>query len=451
MKTIFAKYNRERLPKYQIVTKIVVDEDGHKYALKEALCDEAMEHIENIYTNYELLKSSYDINLVKPRRLTNGLIFEMANGKSLENILLKCYNKNDNEEFQKYIDMFLSFIDGMVSKRNVEFKPSKEFKSIFGEWEIDKPQDIIKVANIDLIFGNIFLNEKYEFSLIDYEWVFDFEIPKSYIIWRSLNIFSVYHSFDMSKLIKDDIKQYYDVFLKLDDFLSNYVHGVNKKYHFPSSVSKIPYFINLDDKDIISNFNYFIQFFMEEENGFSEENSIKYSVKQNNEIQKFEFDLKNFKDIKSLRLDPLNDSCVIEIEKLYLLQKNGEEIDLVSLISSNACSSHGKSYFFETFDPQIYFENLDVEILKFSDKLYLELKYVHMSKNAVHVCLNQIKTDKNYEISLLQKENSNLQESLISSENKVSNLESELIEIYTSKSWKITRPLRNIVRNLKKR
>ncbi len=74
-----------------------------------------------------------------------------------------------------------------------------------------------------------------------------------------------------------------------------------------------------------------------------------------------------------------------------------------------------------------------------------------MSKNAVHVCLNQIKTDKNYEISLLQKENSNLQESLISSENKVSNLESELIEIYTSKSWKITKPLRNIVRNLKKR
>ena len=46
--------------------------------------------------------------------------------------------------------------------------------------------------------------------------------------------------------------------------------------------------------NIISNFNYFIQFFMEEENGFSEENSIKYSVKQNNEIQKFEFDLKNF-------------------------------------------------------------------------------------------------------------------------------------------------------------
>ena len=48
MKTIFAKYNRERLPKYQIVTKIVLDNDGQRYAIKEALCDEAKAHIEDI-------------------------------------------------------------------------------------------------------------------------------------------------------------------------------------------------------------------------------------------------------------------------------------------------------------------------------------------------------------------------------------------------------------------
>ena len=89
-----------------IYCKIITDENEKRYALKEALCDEAKEHIEDIYTNYELLKSSYDINLVKPRRLENGLIFEMAEGKSLENILLESYNKNDNEEFQKYIDNF---------------------------------------------------------------------------------------------------------------------------------------------------------------------------------------------------------------------------------------------------------------------------------------------------------------------------------------------------------
>ena len=198
MKTIFAKYNRERLPKYQIVTKIVVDEDGTKYALKEALCDEAKEHIENIYTNHELLKSSYDINLVKPTKLEKGLLFEMAEGKSLENILLVALDENDDQKFKKYIDKFLSFVDQMVSKRNVEFIPSKEFETIFGKWELDGNQDIIKVANVDLIFGNIFVNEKDEFSLIDYEWVFDFEIPKSYVVWRTINLFNL-NRFDQQK------------------------------------------------------------------------------------------------------------------------------------------------------------------------------------------------------------------------------------------------------------
>jgi hypothetical protein len=450
MKTIFAKYNRERLPKYQIVTKIVVDEDGTKYALKEALCDEAKDHIENIYTNYELLKSSYDINLVKPTKLEKGLLFEMAEGKSLENILLESLDKNDEKEFNKYIDKFFSFLDGMVSRRNVEFIPSKEFEAIFGKWETTENEDIIELANVDLIFGNIFVNEKDEFSLIDYEWVFDFEIPKSYVIWRSLVIFSNYHSVNIdNKYINSIIDQNNEDFLKLDNYFSGFVHGKDKKYFLSSKVRKVVDFINLEKKETTINSDYFIQLFIGDENFFTEENSKKYPIMQNNEIQKFEFDLKNKKDIKSLRLDPLNDSCVIEIEKLYLLQKDGKEIDLISLISSNVSSIQDKNYFFETFDPQIYVENLGLEVLKFSDKLYIELKYTHILKDAVHVCANQIVREKNYKISILEKEKSVIQESLFYYQNKITTLESELISIYTSKSWKITRPLRNIVRIIK--
>ena len=189
MKTIFAKYNSERLPKYQIVTKIVLDNDGQRYAIKEALCNEAKEHIEDIYKNYELLKNSHNLNLVKPTKIENGVMFEMAKGISLENILLEATTQNDKERFAKYIDKFLDLLDGMVTKRNTIFEPSEEFITIFGQWESNEPQDIIKPANIDLIFGNIFVNENDEFTLIDYEWVFDFEVPKSFVVWRSLNFF----------------------------------------------------------------------------------------------------------------------------------------------------------------------------------------------------------------------------------------------------------------------
>jgi hypothetical protein len=337
----------------------------------------------------------------------------------------------------------LSFLDGMVSRRNVEFIPSKEFEAIFGKWETTENEDIIELANVDLIFGNIFVNEKDEFSLIDYEWVFDFEIPKSYVIWRSLVIFSNYHSVNIdNKYINSIIDQNNEDFLKLDNYFSGFVHGKDKKYFLSSKVRNVVDFINLEKKETTINSDYFIQLFIGDENFFTEENSKKYPIMQNNEIQKFEFDLKNKKDIKSLRLDPLNDSCVIEIEKLLLLQKDGQEIDLVSLISSNICSYHDKNYFFETFEPQIYFENLDPELLRFSDKLYIELKYIHISQDSLHVCANQIGVDRDYKISLLEKEKLELQESL-------SDIKEELISIYTSKSWKITAPFRNIIKNIK--
>ena len=97
MKTIFAKYNSERLPKYQIVTKIVVDDNGQKYAIKEALCDEAKAHIEDIYNNYELLKNTHNLNLVKPTKIENGVMFEMAKGISFENILSDIIRRDQND------------------------------------------------------------------------------------------------------------------------------------------------------------------------------------------------------------------------------------------------------------------------------------------------------------------------------------------------------------------
>ena len=111
MKTIFAKYNSERLPKYQIVTKIVEDNDKKRYALKEPLCEEAKEHIESVYKNYKLLRSTYDINLVKPTIVENGILFEMAEGRSLENILLDSIAQNDETSFQRYINKFLDFVN----------------------------------------------------------------------------------------------------------------------------------------------------------------------------------------------------------------------------------------------------------------------------------------------------------------------------------------------------
>ena len=449
MKTIFAKYNSERLPKYQIVTKIVLDSNGQKYAIKEALCDEAKEHIEDIYNNYELLKNTHNLNLVKPTKIENGVMFEMAKGISFENILLDAAIQNDKERFTKYINKFLDLLDTMVTKRNAVFEPSNEFKTIFGEWESNEPQDIIKVANIDLIFGNIFVDEDDKFTFIDYEWVFDFEVPKSFVVWRSLVIFSTYHSIDLSKYMNDfdDIED--KRFLKHDEVFSNFVHGEHKKYFLAPKVGKNVDFINLDKKETIINYDFFIQLFVSQDTHFTEESSIKYLVSQTTELQRFEFDLKDFENIKNLRLDPLNDSCVVNISKIYIVLKDDLQIDLKANIQANACSHHGDSYFFEFFDPNIYFENMDFESLTIK-KFVVELIYNHIAKDSVHVCVNQMAMDKNYIIENQKQQIQNQNLELEAKEQSIKNLNDELINIYMSKSWKITRPLRNLIRRIKK-
>ena len=448
MKTIFAKYNSERLPKYQIVTKIAVDENGEKYASKEALCNEAKEHIEDIYRNYELLKSTYNINFVKPKRIENGVQFEMAEGKSLESILLDAINKNDKDMFKKYIDNFLNFIDSMVFKWNVPFDPSFEFETIFGKWEITENQDIIKIANIDLIFGNLFINTKDEFTLIDYEWVFDFEIPKSYLIWRSLTIFSEYHSIDLSKFNShiDDLEN--KQFLKYDEMFSDFVHGKYKKYFLAPKVAKDVNFINLERKKE----NYFIQLFIEDDNGLSEENSIKYPVMLNNKIQKFEFDLKDKNNIKSLRLDPLNDFSIVKINQIYF-----NNIASQDFTNSNAIFNEDNVYFFNTDDSQIYINlPFNVSINTFS----IEIQYLKIGKDSVNDISNAFHKILESKEQIIQNLNNKIENNniIIQNQNKeleskeqiIQSLEDELIAMYKSKSWNSTRILRNFIRMLKK-
>jgi len=175
----------------------------------------------------------------------------------------------------------------------------------------------------------------------------------------------------------------------------------------------------------------FTQLFIDQGNGISEESSIRLPVVGNDEVQTFTFDISKYENIANLRLDPLNDSCVIEIERLVLVKVDGSEVDLTPKISANVCSHHGKAYFFEHFDPQIYFEGLSAEELKGSESLEMVVRYAHIAKDAVHVCANQIANDKNHLVNMLEQ------------------TKKELDQTKSSLSWRITQPLRKIKQTLK--
>ncbi|MBY0346484.1 MAG: hypothetical protein K2P98_06445 [Neisseriaceae bacterium] len=377
MKTMFAKYNRERLPKYQTVTKILEDKNSYRYALKEALTPEANAHLENMLWVYEQHKANSSYKLVSAKKTETGIAFEMAKGESLESILLKCLQQNDRLKFQTYIDRFIDLMESFVVEKSVVFEPCEKFLSMFGPWHSTAPCDVIAPANVDLIFSNIFFDETDAITLIDYEWVFNIKVPKDYLIWRSLYVFAVLHGVNRSYFSTVDLNQ--TNFIQMQDNFNAYVLG-----KIPQQIiARKPVYL-IGDAHGAHDSN--IQLFIDNGQGYTEEASIKMAVDTTEELQSFTFDLSAYTDIRQLRLDPLNQACVIDIEKLVLVLNTGEEVDLLPYLAANLFYQDQQRYFFTSIDPNLYFDSLDLSSLSLIS-LRADIRYQHKSSEAVAATL----------------------------------------------------------------
>ena len=165
----------------------------------------------------------------------------------------------------------------------------------------------------------------------------------------------------------------------------------------------------------------FIQLFIENEDGFLEENSIRFPIFENNEIQKFEFDLSKVDNIKNLRLVPVNECCVIEIESIKINEKQ----ELISGIVSNSLLQYERNYIFDTNDSQIYFQN-QIEDFRKVEKLVVMIRYIEIGKNILIESIKELK------------------EELGKTKEELGKTKEEFDLILSSLSWKITKPLRKI-------
>jgi hypothetical protein len=146
----------------------------------------------------------------------------------------------------------------------------------------------------------------------------------------------------------------------------------------------------------LSNFEC-IQLFIDNGQGYTEEASIRVAVDTTEELQSFTFDLSAYTDIRQLRLDPLNQACVIDIEKLVLVLNTGKEVDLLPHLAANLFYQNQQRYFFETIDPNLYFDNLDLSRLSLVS-LRADIRYQHKGSEAVAATLQASLENKAHEL-----------------------------------------------------
>ena len=168
--------------------------------------------------------------------------------------------------------------------------------------------------------------------------------------------------------------------------------------------------------------SYYMQLFVDAGEGFGESVSTKVPVKKDDEIQSFVFDLETFRTRKNIRLDPLNDVGVLEIGVLELVGEEGT-IDLLPMMTANACVQDGHVLFYDDNDPQIYFDGMSEGMLEAGLRLKVSMAVSKFGKEALQECV-KAKGRK-----------------LEQAEGELLAQNEELEKIYRSRGWRILRKL----------
>lgn len=357
---LYTKYSNERAERFQIRTDIV-EIDGKRYARKSAFTPQALNHIDNIYKNSKKLDVVYKDSIFVTNsceKKDEALYFEYLEGNTFEQKLDKLLAKGQYMSILTEIENFFSVLKDTMEFHT--FQPTEEFKQVFGDIEFPQVLQAAAINNIDYIFGNIFIGDS-KWTIIDYEWTFDFPIPFLYIVYRAVH----YYTFDESREklraigmlrvlgITTELEQCFQL---MEHRLQLYILGgvtpvVNMYDEIAGSAYKMT---NMLEKQREESKNQKIQVYYCNNNGFSEENSVRINpveYDRNTEILKYNIPVNGS---VSLRIDPADYCCIVHNIKLYC---EGAEYTLPD-IETNGVKIADDIFVFATQDPMMIISNV---------------------------------------------------------------------------------------------
>lgn len=414
-KVIFAKTSNYRKSEYAILTKII-EKDRKREVYKEGLSQEAKEHLWRMAEHQG--QSLAHITNAEMKTTDAGIEMAYLNGEPFVSTIIRLLEENKKAAFEDIIRTFYSRLCQGGEKTSDFY--SSQFVAVFGKEKSDDVFCCRENLNIDLLFSNIF-KEDDEYLAIDYEWYFDFSIPVEFVMWRVLSmlhrnyaIVRRNYTFDALLALIDVTKpEINELFEKWDrhfvysfvgsSLLDNYKHD---QVYLGAAVNEAA-----NNLEISSTLYYDLG------TGYSEEYKIRKNIYLHGDSFHVEFQLGDYADgICGLRWDPCEEACIVSDIII-----NGElEIEAI-----NSFEEQDADYFFLTADPQFVIRGMFLTDMKITISGKLK-RYGQLSS---------------FQDILTVKEQEH-QETMISYNNLAQCYE----EILNSNSWKITKPLRNLMK-----
>jgi len=251
MNVIYARYNRHRLPPFQIETTIV-EANGAKTVVKRALTPGAAHHIQAMRAGYDLIQSHLHTGGLTLPRLAgfdgSTISFQYIEGTSLDRLLFQSFRARDKESFFKIIDDYCALLKKSFpagTQPNLTAKISE----VFGITALNLPDcgGWLPLAAVDAVFENIIVSGK-SYCLIDNEWVFEGGVPAAFVVFRSLFYFHKVKYFELGieqwvpfeellahcKILPEQAAQY----RAMDEKFQAHVYGPDRCYKYKDQYKK---------------------------------------------------------------------------------------------------------------------------------------------------------------------------------------------------------------------
>jgi len=206
---LFAVSHLTRTDAFSVST--YVEQHGAKrFVVKRPNLDAAKPHLANMVHTHDRLAALQGLaKLITPAPIEaqqdGSVRFPYIEGKGVERLLITSILEKRADDALAIINKLLAVIDSLPSeKRNPCDDP--HFTKVFGKL-YDRKVDCVLPGVIDLNLDNIIQDAKGNWHLIDYEWAFDFALPKALIKQRFFYWFFVHRYRTMLSYHAERIEQ----------------------------------------------------------------------------------------------------------------------------------------------------------------------------------------------------------------------------------------------------
>ena len=189
---IFSKYSNERDRRFAIRTDIL-EEDGRRWLEKTSLYPEGKGHIENMLQWNQKLDALYRAVPFVSNKCEAGedcVKLEYLEEENLAEYLDDLLEKGKEKEAEQKLTEYLENVRKIHSQK--PFSMTEAFERVFGKVTLPENLTCAEITNIDMICDNVLLTSPY--TILDYEWTFDFPVPCEFVLYRIIHYYIQTHS-----------------------------------------------------------------------------------------------------------------------------------------------------------------------------------------------------------------------------------------------------------------